>query len=400
MARQPENPPELEISCDELAELLARLCPAAGIDLAGAVNLPCLLPHRERWLNWVAQGRHGGLDYLARNPEQRVDPTKAHPWARSVLVFAQRYCNGWPERDRDPSAGGSPGAAVSWLRRVARYARGQDYHDVLLADIRSVLAGLGAARSGLQTRTAVDTGPYLERELAWLAGLGFLGRNTCLIHERLGSGLLLGVAVTNLWVRGLAATGDSGAAQPLYALVKRPCRPAGSGPLNLCGKCTRCQDACPTGALLAEGGMDAGRCLATWTIEWRGATPPPDRPAQGGILFGCDICQAVCPWNHKAGRRGAAAPPKAAYDESEEHGRLELADLLTLDESQFRSRFRRSPLWRCHPGGLRRNALVVAGNLQRTDLAEVVSRIADQDGEQRTREAAAWCRRRIEEGVP
>ena len=139
MAGQPENPPELEISRDELAELLTHLCPSAGIDLAGAVNLPCLLPHRERWLDWVARGRHGGLDYLARNPEQRADPTKAHPWARSVLVFAQRYCNGWPEQDRDPSAGGSPEAAVSWPRRVARYARGEDYHDVLLADIRTVL---------------------------------------------------------------------------------------------------------------------------------------------------------------------------------------------------------------------------------------------------------------------
>lgn len=380
----PGGGPRLDAA--RLAALLAQACPPHHLDLAGALALPCPLPHADRWRAFVAEGRHGGLDWLVREPEARLDPTGRDPWARTLLVFAQRYTDGWPAGDADPAAGGPPGEATTpdrppWTARVARYARGLDYHDLLLGDIRGALAalaaGLGTAREGapaapagagpgFRARVAVDTGPYLEREYAWLAGLGFLGRNTCLIHEKLGSGLLLGVALTDLEVAGLPPAGAP-AAEPLYAVSPRRRRAAPLAPVSRCGTCTRCVDACPTQAILPGGGLDAGSCLSTWTIERRGTAPPGRDAEQGGLLFGCDICQAVCPWN----RRAAAQPPtglpplREGYGELPAHAELGLADLATLDDHAFRARFRRTPLWRAHPEGLRRSAARVLANLAR-----------------------------------
>jgi epoxyqueuosine reductase len=134
-----------------------------------------------------------------------------------------------------------------------------------------------------------------------------------------------------------------------------------------CGTCTRCLQACPTDALLPGGGLDAGRCLSTWTIEWRGGTPPERRADQGGILFGCDICQAVCPWNEKAASRSPDRPVAPEYATRPEHAELRLADLAELSDAEFRTRFRRTPLWRGHPAGMRANAAVVLENLARKE---------------------------------
>jgi epoxyqueuosine reductase len=350
---------------DALARRLARLCPDVRIDLAGAVALPCQLPHRDRWFDWIRGGRHGDLEYLIRDPVARADPTAKNPWARSLLVFAQRYSAGWSRGDPAPVSGGPVGteSAPAWTRRVARYARGEDYHDVLLRDIRSVLQGLKKEYSDLTAMAATDTGPYLEREYAWLAGLGFLGKNTCLIHEKLGSGLFLGVALTNLEIAGLPH--GRPVSEPLYAVEarrrRRPARVAASH----CGTCTRCIDACPTGALLPDGGLNAGDCLSTWTIEWRGRTPPERRGEQGGILVGCDICQAVCPWNQRAAANSAQPRVIREYRTLAAHGEIGLADLAKLNDDEFRRRFRRTPLWRCHPEGLRANARVVRQNLEK-----------------------------------
>ncbi|MBM4129782.1 DUF1730 domain-containing protein [bacterium] len=365
-----------------LAGLLARVCPPHHLDLAGALALPCPLPHADRWRAYVAEGRHGGLDWLVREPEARLDPTGRDPWARTLLVFAQRYTDGWPADDPDPAAGGPPGEAESpdsppWTARVARYARGLDYHDLLLGDIRGALAALTAAGPAFRARVAVDTGPYLEREYAWLAGLGFLGRNTCLIHEKLGSGLLLGVALTDLEVDGLPPAGVP-APEPLHGAVRRRRRAAPLAPLaplapvTRCGTCTRCIEACPTQAILPGGGLDAAGCLSTWTIEKRGRAPDGREAEQGGLLFGCDICQAVCPWNRRAsaqpppGQPPPGLPPlREGYGALPAHAELGLADLARLDDDAFRARFRRTPLWRAHPEGLRRNAARVLANLAR-----------------------------------
>jgi len=278
--------------------------------------------------------------------------------------MAHRYSAGWPEDDPDPVAGGHAPQEANWLGRVSRYARGRDYHDVLLKAMRQVLRGLRTTWPDLEAHASTDTGPYLEREYAWLAGLGFLGHNRCLIHEKLGSGLFLGVALTNLEVTGLPPAGRP-ATEPLYAVTPRRRRPAADAPWDRCGTCTRCLDACPTQALDLQKGLDAHRCLSTWTIEWRGQVPEGRGQDQGGLLFGCDICQAVCPWNRKAARDAANHPePEAAYAPLEEHAGLTLADLVDLNDDEFRRRFRKTPIWRCHPEGIRRNAERVRRNLR------------------------------------
>ncbi len=354
--RRPQDITEVTVGRADLAALLAGLCRVHRIDLAGAVALPCEQPHRRRWQAWLAAGHHAELEYVTRDPAARQDPLRRSPWARSVLIFGQRYTKGWPAAEdlqlRD----------TIWTERVARYARGLDYHDVLLKDIKRVVKGLAAAIPGLAAFPATDTGPYLEREYAWLAGLGFLGKNTCLIHEKLGSGLFLGVALTNLRIDGLPP-GPEPQAEPLYAVVPRRRRPARSVAASHCGSCTACLAACPTEALLPEGGLDARSCLSTWTIEWQGRAPAGRRAEQGGLLFGCDICQSVCPWNQRAAGREVPAEVRGEYAVLPAHAELTLADLVRIDDADFRARFRRTPLWRAHPAGLRRNAGVVVANL-------------------------------------
>ena len=218
----------IPVTAEDLAAELAQLCPEHGLDLAGAVTLPAALPFGERYRDWLAEGRHADLEYLARDPAGRLDPTAANPWARSLLVFGQRYTDGWPAGDEDPTAVGGAAPDAPWTARVARYARGRDYHDVLLKAIKRLAKRLAERWPGLVAFPATDTGPYLEREWAWLAGLGFLGRNTCLIHERLGSGFFLGVAPTNLLIDGLPPPGAA-ATEPLYGVRAAAPAPAGPG---------------------------------------------------------------------------------------------------------------------------------------------------------------------------
>lgn len=367
MDRSEKNFVPVPTTKEALVLQLARLCPEFRIDLAGAVALPCPLPHRDRWFDWIDRGWHGDLEYLTCDPTGRADPTLKNPWAKSLLIFAQRYTAGWPEGDTAPASGGPAGTAGNpvWTGRVARYARGLDYHDVLLKDIKSVAAGLKEVFPDLEAFASTDTGPYLEREYAWLAGLGFMGKNTCLIHEKLGSGMFIGVALTNLDIDGLVS--GQPVQEPLYAVTPRRLRQPRKVAASHCGTCTRCIEACPTGALMPGGGLDAGSCLSTWTIEWRGKTPPDRRSEQGGILFGCDICQAVCPWNQRASESLEHPSIIGEYSPLPAHDEIGLADLLQLNDDEFKNRFRKTPLWRCHPEGLRANAQVVSGNLGKGD---------------------------------
>ena len=370
------------VAATDLARRLAEFCPPRGIDLAGAVVLDGPAPQADHWRAWLDRNLHGDLDYLVRTREERADVRVRNPWARSVLVFAQRYTDGWPEIDD---------AAGDWLGGVSRYARGDDYHDVLLAAVKAVLRDLAGVWPDLEAHPAVDTGPYLERAWAARAGLGFIGKNACLIHETLGSGLFLAVAPANLLIADLDA-----AAHPLYQVADRG--PAPRPGTDRCGNCTRCLDACPTGAFRAPRILDAGRCLSTWTIEWQGRAPADSRAQQGGRLFGCDICQQVCPWNEKARRCSAGRPSRcAAYAPLAGHTEIDLAALLRLDGEEFRRRFRRTPIWRAHPGGLRRNAIVVAADNGRTDLLEEIRRLASSDPDPDTRDVAAWAATRLEE---
>jgi epoxyqueuosine reductase len=372
----------VRIHAADLAGALGQACRAHGIDLAGAVALDGPAPRAAAWQAWLDRGLHGDLDYLVRTRDERADPRRHNPGATSLLVFAQRYTDGWPGGDEE---------LPDWLRGVSRYARGDDYHDILKRSVRAVVLALGERWPDLLAFPSVDTGPYLERAWAERAGLGFVGRNACLIHETLGSGLFLAVAPTNLVIDGLDA-----ATSPLWDVSRR--RPAPRPDTDRCGTCTRCLDACPTGAIVEPRVVDADRCLSTWTIERQGRAPADRRVEQGGHLFGCDVCQQVCPWNGKALRTAAArsAPPQG-YAPRPDHADLQLADLLVMDADTFRARFRRTPLWRAHPAGLRRNALVVAANTGRTDLLDVVRRVARDDPDADVRDVAAWAVSVLEE---
>ena len=380
----------------QLIEILDAPVRAHRIDLVGAVALPHELDHGPDYLAWLSNDHHARLDYMCRDPEDRLDPTRQRPWAATMLVFGQRYVNGWAPDDEEAAAG--CGEDRPWSAGVSRYARGDDYHDILRGSIRRITVhlrddlhrrGVIASAGDLQCVDAVDAGPYLEREYAWLAGFGFFGKNTLLIHPRLGSGLFLGIALTNLRITGLPDT-----PRPLLGPSAQP-KPGGAAMASLCGTCTACLDACPTSAFPRPFVLDANQCLSAWTIEWRGGAPADRRHEQGGRLFGCDICQQVCPWNHKAARL-AMDQPRDEYAVSSAHAEIDLSDLIRVDADTYRARFRRSPLWRAHPEGMRRNALVVAANTGRRDLVPVIRTAAADDPDADVRAVARWALTELE----
>jgi epoxyqueuosine reductase len=271
-------------------------------------------PAFERWLD---AGYAGEMAYMERTRHQRLDPARLLPGARSVVAVAMLYA----PAERSESTGG----------RIARYAGGRDYHDVMRPRLNSLARFIEAAAGrDTQSRAAVDTSAVLERDLAAAAGLGWIGKNTNLIDPDLGSYFFIGIVLTT-------AELESDVAQP-----------------DRCGTCRACLDACPTQAFVGAYTLDARRCISYLTIEHRGSVDAELRPGIGDWLFGCDVCQEVCPWNRKAPPARDPAltpgePPSAAM-------------LLGLDEEKFRARFRGSALSRAKRSGLRRNAAIVLGN--------------------------------------
>jgi epoxyqueuosine reductase len=293
------------------------------------------------------------MDYLSRPDaiHRRKDPRNILPEAQTVVVVAAPYTVG--RKTALPPLHG----------RVSRYAWGADYHRWLLRQLKDLIRDLTETRYASQkVRTYVDTGPILERAWAQAAGLGWIGKNTNLIHPRLGSYLFLGTALLDFPMAGSAPT---------------PVEPA-------CGSCTRCLDACPTGALVAPGVLDARRCLSYLTIENRGPIPEAYRPAVGDRVFGCDICQEVCPWNRKPleAHAGDPAPDQAT---------LSLTDALMMDAATFRNRYRDTPIWRATPEGLARNAAVVLGNLGDPEAHPYLTRAARDHPSEMVREHATWA---------
>ena len=351
---------------------------AAGFDVAGvaAVAEPesaSSVEDKRRFEEWIASGRAGEMAWLSRADANgvmlRSGVRVAMPWARSVVVCAMNYNAAMP-RSVDPAEVGA-----GW---IARYAwsgvtgggemsaggGGADYHDVMLEKLRVVEARLrerfGAA---LESRCYVDTGPIVERTFAEAAGVGWVGRNTCVLKEGMGSWLLLGVIV-------LSAEVETGA----WAV------PAA----DRCGSCTRCIEACPTHALVGERQMDASRCIAYLTIEKKGTIAEELREGMGRQVFGCDICQDVCPWNRKA--------PVAAEGVWPVRGELvnpELRMLAELDGAGFKRMFRGSPLERTGRRRLQRNVAIAIGNSGEEGFAEKLREWAD--GEDAVlAEAAEW----------
>jgi epoxyqueuosine reductase len=305
---------------------------------------------------WLRQGFGGEMGYLERQAEARRHPQAVLAGVQSIVVLGMNYKPNQPEAE--------PGAPLTG--KVARYARGVDYHELLWRRLDKLLAWVRQEAPHCRGRGVVDTAPVLERDFARRAGLGWFGKNTMLINKYLGSYFFLGALLLDLHLRP----------DPPHAAQH-------------CGTCTACLDACPTGAFTGPGNLDARRCISYLTIELRGAIPTELRAPMGDWVFGCDICQEVCPWNRKA-PPGAEPLLEAALPS----GRIELVELLEMDEQEFRRRFRHSPLGRPRWQGMRRNAAIALGNLGDPAAIPALERAAG-DGDDIVREAAQWALGRV-----
>jgi epoxyqueuosine reductase len=323
---------------------LAREC---GFDLAGVAAAVPLEREMEWYRRWAAAGFAGEMKYLTdRRGEVRADPRRLLPSARSVICVGMLY-NG-PE----PGTGAAGDAERAW---ISRYAWGEDYHEILRARLEALAARLRERAGEFEYRVCVDTAPLLERAYARRAGLGWIGRNGCLIHERGGSWYFLG--------------------EMLVSLALAPDTP----PPDRCGTCTRCIDACPTAAIIPapdgkgpEYTLDARLCISYLTIERRGPLAPEDAARTGQHVFGCDICQDVCPWNERA--PVTAEPAFAAR-----HFAPPLERLADMPEEAFRRMFRHSPVLRARYAGFLRNAAAAMGNAGLEKFREPLARLAQSE---------------------
>jgi epoxyqueuosine reductase len=336
-------------------DTLYKLALDTGLDLVAAVPAQPT-PSWDVYREWLEAGYAAEMGYLARPDavHRRQDPRHILPEAQTVLVVAATY-------------GGVPSPPLPHLHgRVSRYAWGEDYHRWLLKRLKGLVEAIDERTpEALVSRSYVDTGAILERAWAQTGGLGWTGKNTNLIHPRLGSFLFLGVALLS---------------------VELP--PTPRSDLPSCGTCTRCMEACPTGAIVGPGVLDARRCLSYLTIENRGPIPERFRAPMGPRLFGCDTCQTVCPWN-----RWALEAHEG--DEVPENATLYLPDLLTMDADAFRSRFRTTPIWRATPEGLARSAAVVLGNRGDPAARPYLAEAAAHHPSALVREHAAWALDRL-----
>ncbi len=297
---------------------------------------------------------HGGMAYLARNPQSRRDIRAWYPQARSVLVCAYSYGGAAP----------TPGPGRG---RLARYAVREDYHPILKARMAALLDWVKATVPGAEGLPFCDTSPLLERSYARRAGLGWQGKNAMMIAPRLGSYFLLAGLALNLEL------------------------PADAPEFDHCGTCRRCLDACPTDAFPRPGVLDASRCVAYFTIENKGPVPEEFRAGVGDWVFGCDACQEVCPWNRFERPGRALPPPREPLD-------LPLAELAGLDAEAFRRRFRDLPVSRAKRRGLLRNALLAMGNSGRAEFVPLLRRCA-ADPDELLAEQARWSLARCAPGA-
>ena len=323
---------------------------AVGIAAVGALDRDAIA--LDAWLN---AGRHATMDWMQRHRDRRVDPGKLLPGCRSVVVVAMNY---WP--------GEIEATTPSGLAPVALYARGRDYHKVLGKKLKRLSAWL-ATQTGQATRAFVDTGPVLERAWAQRAGLGWIGKNANLLTRSMGSWLLLGELLT--------------------AAELQP----DEGPhADHCGTCTACLDACPTDAIVADGVVDSRACISYWTIEHRGEVPEEKREGNGDWIFGCDICQQVCPWNETHAR--AVGPDR--FERRDDLRGLDPLAILAMDEREFRAAYSGTPLMRAKWEGMRRNACIVLGNRGDPAALAPLRRVCD-DPDPVLRSHAEWAIERI-----
>ncbi len=366
----------------------------AGFSRVGIATATPAAAEPERFAAWVEAGRAGEMQYLKRKDDEeryvRESLVRAIPWARSVVVCAFDY-NDSPVRSIDPAP-----AATGWIARYAQSGRvGQngapaaptDYHDELLVRLRQIEHRLQQL-APCQSRCYVDTGPLVERALTSRAGIGWIGKNTCVLDQELGSWLLLGVLITSL---------EIAPAVPLAA--------------DRCGSCTRCIDACPTDALVAPREMDASRCIAYLTIEKKGAIPEELRAPMGRQIFGCDICQDVCPWNNRTRNSTNSRTDSSADSRSNTRSQVpqpeqsrapgmetrpelvnpSLSELAAMDSAAFKRAFKGSPLERTGRKRLHRNVAIAMGNSGQQEFRPQLEQWASAEDDAVLSEAAAWA---------
>ncbi|MGD0892045.1 MAG: tRNA epoxyqueuosine(34) reductase QueG [Terracidiphilus sp.] len=358
-------------------EQVRTLALEAGFSEVGLVAIPHgnLERDAQRFEEWVQAGRAGSMKYLERANEQgqlvRARVGIPFPWARSVVVCYASYENAHPRSTEAAPDGTGWIARYAWSSRVDAdgVRRPSDYHKVLLKRLKALQARLREEFGDFEARAYVDTGPVVERSLATAAGLGWTGKNTCLIHPRLGSFGFLAVLVISLEV--------AEEYQPLTV----PDR---------CGSCTRCLDACPTNALIAPYQMDATKCIAYLTIEHRGEIEPELMAGMGRQVFGCDICQDVCPWNRKSPLRAAELGADKELEAREELINPALESLAEMDKAEFERCFNGSPVRRVGFEGLQRNVAIAMGNSGQGRFAPWLARWAEAT-DLGLRSAARWA---------
>lgn len=348
---------------EELKAQIDRKARELGFDACRFTHAapPASAEHLQRWLG---TGRQGEMAYLARNAHKRVAPAEVLPGVRSLIVLAVSYGGGGAEPDAPaPTVNGSTNPRGC----VARYARHDDYHDVLAAPLKALSSYVNELGGpGTRSLWYVDTGPILERDFAQRAGLGFVGKHTNLISRQWGNWILLSEILTTLELE--------------------PDPPE----KNRCGSCTRCLAACPTGAITAPFELDARRCISYLTIELKGSIPVELRPAIGNRIFGCDDCLEVCPWNRFA-RAGRLMQSRARR----ELDTPALLSWLALDEAGFKREFAGTSLLRSKRRGLLRNVCVALGNAGDVRALPALRRAASEQ-EPLIAEHAAWAVERLE----
>jgi epoxyqueuosine reductase len=341
-----------QLPADLKAELVA-FARAIGFDSCRVAD--CAPPlHGNEFRQWLEDGAAGEMGYMQRGGEKRCDPQKVLPGAQSVVVLALNYFQGEEVRQSETAATG----------RIARYAWGDDYHDVIAVKLEKIDRFL--REFGGMQKCYVDTGPLLERDHAARAGVGWQGKSTMLLDERLGTWFFLAEVLTTLHLPPDPAARDR------------------------CGTCERCITACPTGAITGPHRLDARRCISYLTIELKGPIPLEFRPLIGNRIFGCDDCLDACPWN-----RFAKASNETAFAARSATTGMTLRDYLSLNDEQFRTLFRNSPIKRIKRRGFLRNVCVALGNVGNGSDLPALERAA-ADPEPLIAEHAAWAIGRIQ----
>jgi epoxyqueuosine reductase len=341
-------------TADIRAEIVAE-ANALGFDAVRVAPAEAAPDTRDHLAAFLAEGRHGSMDWMEKNAEKRAAPASLWPEARSVVVVASNYA---PEEDPREALGARTTGVIS------AYAKGDDYHDVMKTKLRR-LAEFVATHYGAQVKLFVDTAPVMEKPLAQAAGLGWQGKHTNLVSREFGSWLFLGSLFTTLDL------------------------PADAPEEDHCGQCRRCLDVCPTQAFTAPYRIDARRCIAYLTIEHKDHIAREFRAAIGNRVYGCDDCLAVCPWN-----KFAQASREARFHAREELRAPPLAELAALDDADFRALFRGSPIKRTGRNRFVRNVLIAIGNSGDVSLAPQAERLL-ADESPIVRAMAVWALSRL-----